>query len=89
MEPNFFTTDEIVESEDIAVPHRKIQLPKPFNECEQKLLLKCGVFTTASASYGVKGGATIFQLLMGLLEVMAAAEAKVETEAKAKVVATC
>lgn len=33
-EPNLFTATKVVESENIVVPNRKIQLPKPFNECE-------------------------------------------------------
>jgi len=38
------SADKGLESKDIAIPHGKIQLPKPFNERQRKLLLKCGVF---------------------------------------------
>lgn len=61
MELNLSTADEVVVSEGIAVPHCKIQLPKPFNEREHKLFLKCGVFTAVGASPGAKLGAAVFQ----------------------------
>lgn len=54
MKPNLSTADEVVESEDIAIPHHEIQLPTPFNVCEQKLLLKCGVFSTICTQNQIK-----------------------------------